>query len=42
MAERVKIWLDPEADFLEVTFSDDPGYNYTPLLFIMCIDGEQP
>lgn len=26
MAERVKIWFDPEADFLEVTFSDAPGY----------------
>ena len=26
MAERVKVWFDPEADFLEVTFSDAPGY----------------
>jgi hypothetical protein len=26
MAERVKIWFDPEADFLEVTFSEVPGY----------------
>jgi uncharacterized protein YuzE len=26
VAERVKIWFDPEADFLEVTFSDAPGY----------------
>jgi uncharacterized protein YuzE len=26
MAQSVKIWLDPEADFLEVLFSDAPGY----------------
>jgi uncharacterized protein YuzE len=26
MAERVKIWFDPEADFLEVVFSEAPGY----------------
>jgi uncharacterized protein YuzE len=26
MAERVKVWFDPEADFLEVIFSDAPGY----------------
>jgi uncharacterized protein YuzE len=26
MAKRVKVWFDPEADFLEVTFSDAPGY----------------
>ena len=26
MAERVKVWFDREADFLEVTFSDAPGY----------------
>lgn len=26
MAQRVKVWFDPEADFLEVTFSDAPGY----------------
>lgn len=26
MVERVKVWFDPEADFLEVTFSDAPGY----------------
>jgi uncharacterized protein YuzE len=26
MAERVKVWFDPEADFLEVIFSDTPGY----------------
>lgn len=26
MAERVKIWFDPESDFLEVTFSDAPGF----------------
>jgi uncharacterized protein YuzE len=26
MAERLKVWFDPEADFLEVTFSDAPGY----------------
>ena len=28
MAERiVKIWLDPEADFLEVIFERKPGYS---------------
>lgn len=26
MAQRVKVWFDPEADFLEVLFSDAPGY----------------
>lgn len=27
MAERVKGWFDPEADFLEITFSEAPGYT---------------
>ena len=26
MADQVKIWFDPEADFLEVLFSDRPGF----------------
>ena len=26
MAERVRVWFDPEGDFLEVLFSDAPGY----------------
>jgi uncharacterized protein YuzE len=26
MAQPVKVWFDPEADFLEVTFADAPGY----------------
>jgi len=26
MAQKVKVWYDPEADFLEVRFSDAPGY----------------
>ena len=26
MAERVKVWFDPEADLLEVTFLEAPGY----------------
>jgi uncharacterized protein YuzE len=26
MAKHVKVWFDREADFLEVTFSDAPGY----------------
>jgi len=26
MAQKVKVWYDPEADFLEVQFSDAPGY----------------
>ena len=25
-AKTVKMWLDPEADFLEVTFEQKPGY----------------
>ena len=24
--QNIKIWFDPEADFLEVLFSDAPGY----------------
>jgi uncharacterized protein YuzE len=28
MAEKiVKMWWDPEADFLEVTFENKPGYS---------------
>lgn len=27
MAEKVKLWFDAEADFLEVRFSDAPGYE---------------
>lgn len=26
MADRVKLWFDPEGDSLEVIFSDAPGY----------------
>ncbi len=26
MAEHVKIWFDADGDFLEVTFSEAPGY----------------
>lgn len=26
MAEKVKLWFDPEGDYLEVLFSDAPGY----------------
>ncbi len=26
MADRVKLWFDPEGDYLEVIFSDAPGY----------------
>jgi len=26
MAEKVKVWFDPEGDFLEVLFSDVPGF----------------
>ncbi|MBI1320853.1 MAG: DUF2283 domain-containing protein [Candidatus Hydrogenedens sp.] len=26
MAQQLKLWLDPEADYLEVTFSDAAGY----------------
>ena len=27
MPQNIKIWFDPEADFLEVLFSDAPGYT---------------
>jgi hypothetical protein len=27
MARAVRIWYDPEGDFLEVLFSDWPGYS---------------
>ncbi len=27
MASKVKMWFDAEADFLEVRFSDAPGYE---------------
>ncbi len=26
MAEKLKIWFDPEADYLEVQFKEAPGY----------------
>lgn len=26
MAEKVKVWFDAEGDFLEVRFSDAPGF----------------
>ena len=26
MAEKVKLWFDAEADFLEVRFTDGPGF----------------
>ena len=26
MAKKIKVWFDPEGDFLEVQFSDVPGY----------------
>jgi len=26
MAQTVKVWYDAEGDFLEVLFSDEPGY----------------
>ena len=27
MADKVKVWFDAEADYLEVRFSDAPGYE---------------
>ena len=27
MAEKVKVWFDAEGDYLEVRFSDAPGYE---------------
>lgn len=27
MADQIKVWFDPEADFLEVRFSDAVGYQ---------------
>jgi hypothetical protein len=36
MAEKLKIWFDAGADFLEVRFSDDPGYfRETPNINLM-------
>jgi len=26
VAETIKVWYDPEGDFLEVLFSDKPGF----------------
>ena len=26
MAQRIKVWYDPESDFIEVLFSDKAGY----------------
>jgi hypothetical protein len=26
MAEKIKVWFDAEADYLEVRFADAPGY----------------
>jgi uncharacterized protein YuzE len=26
MAQRIKVWYDPEGDYLEVLFSEAPGY----------------
>ena len=26
MAQQIKVWFDPEGDFLEVQFSDKAGY----------------
>jgi len=26
MAQNIRVWFDPEADYLEVLFSDKPGY----------------
>ena len=26
MAEKVKVWFDPEADYLEVQFREAPGF----------------
>jgi hypothetical protein len=26
MAQKVKVWFDPEGDFLEVQFKDAPGF----------------
>jgi hypothetical protein len=26
MVDKVKVWFDSEVDYLEVTFSDEPGY----------------
>lgn len=26
MAEKLRVWFDPEGDFLEVRFSDAPGF----------------
>jgi Protein of unknown function (DUF2283) len=42
MADKLKIWFDDEADFLEVRFSDETGYaketNHDALM--KRVDGE--
>lgn len=35
MAEEVKVWFDPEGDFLEVRFSDAPRYMRETTPFIL-------
>ena len=36
MDERIKVWYDPEADFLEVTFQDKAGvFRETPVDQVM-------
>jgi len=32
MAKSVTVWFDPEADFLDVKFSDAPGYMRETLI----------
>ena len=27
MADKIKVWFDAEADYIEVRFSDAPGYE---------------
>jgi hypothetical protein len=29
MIDKIKLWFDPEHDYLEVTFTDAPGYMRT-------------
>jgi hypothetical protein len=42
MAEKIKVWFDAEGDYLEVLFSDAPGYQKATLhdAVMERVDGE--
>jgi len=42
MADKIKVWFDAKADFLEVSFSDAAGYEKetTHVAVMECVDGQ--